>query len=251
MALIASLITLILLLLIIIAFVAFSKVRIPLGKTRLVVGFYMALLFVSVPVFYAIAEPGTPEPFEVVEVIEIGPGRYSYHDSQINAFYDAFYEGRLDNYEGAEINARWSFDYQEKRLKITAPDYERYSNLIVVERKDVCDGKLEVLSYAPKSSNRLTLANPPDIRLKDNQLEILQPERIELKAIRFYHDFTMAQFTGTGFSMERAKSSHYLFGDTVLYLRIPEDLLIDTDESTEHNIQFLNMNSSPASCGGE
>lgn len=234
MALIASLITLILLLLIIIAFVAFSKVRISLGKTRLVVGFYMTLLFVSVPVFYAIAEPSTPEPFEV---IEIGPGQYSYHDSQINAFYDAFHEGRLDNYEGAEIIARWSFDYQEERLKITAPDYERYSTRIVLERKDVRDGKLEVVSYAPKSSNRLTLANPPDIRLKDNQLEILQPERIHLETIRFYHDFTMAQFTGTGFSMERTDN---FFGDTVLYLRIPEDLLIDTDESTEHDIHFLN-----------
>ncbi|TEB05653.1 hypothetical protein Psch_02694 [Pelotomaculum schinkii] len=234
MALIASLITLLLLLLIIIAFVAFSKVRISLGKTRLVVGFYMALLFVSVPVFYAIAKSSTPEPFEV---IEIGPGQYSYHDSQINAFYDAFNEGRLDNYEGAEIIARWSFDYQEERLKITAPDYERYSTRIVLERKDVRDGKLEVLSYAPKSSNRLTLANPPDIRLKDNQLEILQPERIHLEAIRFYHDFTMAQFSGTGFSMKR---TDYFFGDTVLYLRIPEDLLIDTDESTENDIHFLN-----------
>lgn len=234
MALIASLITLLILLLIIIAFVAFSKVRISLGKTRLVAGFYMALLFVSVPVFYAIAKPGTPEP---CEVIENGPGQYSYHDSQSNAFYDAFYEGRLDNYEGAESNARWNFDYQEERLKITAPDHERYSTRIVLERKDVRDGKLEVLSYAPKSSNRLTLANPPDIRLKDNQLEILQPEKIHLEAFWFYHDFTMAQFTGTGFSMERP---HYFFGDTVLYLRIPEDLLIDTDESTEHNIYFLN-----------
>lgn len=234
MALIASLIPLLILLLIIIAFVAFSKVRISLGKTRLVVGFYMALLFVSVPVFYAIAKPGTPEPFEVTE---IGPGQYSYHDSQINAFYEALHEGWLDNYEGAAIIARWSFDYQEERLKITAPDYERYSTHIVLERKDVRDGKLEVLSYAPKSSNGLTLANPPDIQLKDNQLEILQPERIHLEAIRFYHDFTMAQFTGTGFSMKR---TDYFFGDTVLYLRIPEDLLIDTDESTEHNIYFLN-----------
>ncbi|MDD4239080.1 MAG: hypothetical protein PHT62_11090 [Desulfotomaculaceae bacterium] len=234
MALRASLITLLILLLIIIPFIALGKVRISLGKTRLVVGFYIALLFVSVPVFYAIAKPSTPEPFEV---IEIGPGQYSYPDSQVNAFYDALYEGRLDNYEGAEIIARWSFDYQEERLKIIAPDYERYSNLIAVERKDVCDGKLEVFSYVSKSPNRLTLANPPDIRLKDNQLEILQPEKIHLEAIGFYHDFTMAQFTGTGFSMER---THYFFGDTVLYLRIPEDLLIDTDESTEHNIQFLN-----------
>jgi hypothetical protein len=234
MALNASMITLLILLLIIIPFIVLGKVRISLGKTRLVVGFYMAFLFVSVPVFYAIAKPGTPEPFEVTE---IGPGQHSYHDSQINAFYDAFYEGRLDNYEGAEIIARWSFDYQEERLKITAPDYERYSTRIVLERKDVRDGKLEVLSYAPKSSNRLIQANPPDIRLKDNQLEILQPEKIHVEATRFYHDFTIAQFTGRGFSMEK---THYFFGDTVLYLRIPEDLQIDTDESTEHNIYFLN-----------
>lgn len=235
MAMMASLITLLFLLLIIIAFVAFSKVRISLGKTRLVVGFYMVLLFVSVPVFYAIAEPGAPEP---VEVVEIGPGQYSYHDSQINAFYDALHEGRLSEYEGAEIIVQWSFDYQAERLKITAPDYERYSTLIAVERKDVRDGKLEVLSYAPKSPNLLTVANPPDIRLKDNQLEIIQPERIHLEAVRFYHDFTMAQFTGMGFSTTR--TDHFFLDDTLLYLRIPEDLRIDTDQSTEHNIHFIN-----------
>jgi len=236
MTLVASLINLLILLLIIIPFIAFGKVRISLGKTRLVVGFYMALLFVSVPVFYAIAEPGTPEP---VEVVEIGPGQYSYQDSQINAFYDAFYEGRLDDYEGAEIIARWSFDYQEERLKITAPDYERYSTPINVERKDVRDGKLEVFGYAPKLPNRLTLANPPDIRLQGNQLEIIQPERIHLEAVRFYHDFTMAQFTGMGYSMERM-GMDYSSSNMVLYLLIPEDLLIDTDKSTEHNIHFLN-----------
>lgn len=233
MTMMASLITLLFLLLIIIAFVAFSKVRLSPGKTRLVVGLYMTLLFVFVPVFYAIAEPDVPEP---VEIVEIGPGRYSYHDSQVDAFYNALYEGRLSEYEGAKIIAQWSFDYQEERLKITAPDYEQYSTLIAVERKDVCDGKLEVLSYAPKSPYSLT-ANPPDIRLKGNQLEIIQPEEIHLQEVRFYHDFTMAQFTGIGFSMDG--TDHFL-GHMILYLRIPEDLRIDTDESTEHNIHFIN-----------
>ncbi|WP_449241086.1 hypothetical protein [Desulfoscipio gibsoniae] len=235
MAMMASLITLLfLLLLIIIAFVAFSKVRLSLGKTRLVVGFYMALLFISVPVFYAIAEPGAPEP---IEVDEIGPGQYSYHDPQLNAFYDALHEGRLTKYKSAEIIARWNFDYQEERLQITAPDYERYSTFIAVERKDVRDGRLEVLSYAPKSPDRLTLANPPDIRLKGNQLEIIQPERIHLEAVRFYHDFTMAQFTGMGLST--TGSDHFFLDGTLLYLRIPKDLQIDTDESTEHDIHFI------------
>ncbi|TYO94631.1 hypothetical protein [Desulfallas thermosapovorans] len=236
MILVALLINLLVLLLIIISLVAFSKVRISLGKTRLVVGFYMVILFVSVPVYYAIAEPGTPEP---VEIVEIGPGQYSYQDSRINAFYDAFYEGRLNDYEGAEIIARWSFDYQGERLKITAPDYERYSIPINVERKDVCDSKLEVFSYVPKLPNRLTLANPPDIRLQDNQLEILQPEKIHHEAARFYHDFTMAQFTGRGYSMDRM-GMDYSSSDMVIYLQIPEDLLIDTDDSTEHKIHFLN-----------
>lgn len=232
MALNALFITLLFLLLIIIVFFASSKVRISLGKIRLVVSLYIALLFVSVPVFYAIAKPGAPEP---IDTIENGPGQYSYHDSRIDEFYDAFYEGRLDNYKGAEINARWNFDYQGERLTITAPEHESYSTRIVLQRKDVRDGKLEVVSYAPKLPNRLTLANPPDIRLKGDHLVILQPERIHLEAIRFEHDFTVAQFTGKGFSMERP---HYFFGDTVLYLRIPENLLVDTDESTEHNIYF-------------
>jgi hypothetical protein len=230
-ALNALFITLLFLLLISIAFFVLRKIRISLAKIRLVFAFYMALLFVSIPVFYALAKPGTPESFKSTET---GPGQYSYH-SRIDEFYDAFYEGRLDNYKGAEINARWNFDYQGERLTITAPEHESYSTRIVLQRKDVRDGKLEVVSYAPKLPNRLTLANPPDIRLKGDHSVILQPERIHLEAIRFDHDFTVAQFTGKGFSMERP---HYFFGDTVLYLRIPENLLVDTDESTEHNIYF-------------
>jgi len=229
----ALFITLLLLLLIGIVFFVLSKIRISPAKIRLVFAFYMALLFVSVPVFYALAKPGTPESFESTET---GQGQYSYH-SRIDEFYNAFYEGRLDNYEGAEINARWSFDYQGERLIITAPDHESYSTRIVLQRKDVRDGKLEIVSYAPKLPNRLMVANPPDIQLKDNQLVILQPESIHMETIQFEHDFTVTQFTGNEFSMERP---YYFFGDTVLYLRAPEDLLIDTDESTENNIYYLN-----------
>lgn len=232
-------ISLLLLLMIIIAFLAISKARIPLGKTRLILGSYLVVLFICVPVFYAVAEPGAPEPLPEPEQIEIGPEQYSDYDLQINAFYDALHEGRLHEYEGAEVITEWSFDYQAERLQISFKDYQQYSNIIAVERKGNSDGKLDVLCYAPKAPDgRLRLANPPEIRLQGDELQIIMPEKIHLEEVRFLHDFTMAQFTGKGFAMDRR--DHFFTGHTVLYLQIPPDLQIETDESTEHLIQFIN-----------
>lgn len=230
-----SLIPLLILLLIIVLFIALSKIRISFGKTNLVTGFYLLLLLTSIPVYYAIAEPKMSEP---VKVIETGPGQYKYDDFQLNTFYDAFSKGRLNQYKHAEIVAQWNFDYQEERLKITAPEDEHYFTPIAVEKKDACDGKLEVFSYAPKFPKRLTLVNPPGIRLQANKLEISPPDETYLKAVQFYHDFTMAQFTGRGTSVLRM---NYLLGHEVLYLRIPKDLLIDTDKSTEDYLNFINF----------
>lgn len=235
-----SLIFPLIILLIIIALVALNKAHIPLNKTRLAVGLYVALLLVSVPVFYAVAEPGAPEPMpEPRQIIERDRERITLEEIRINSFYEAFHEGRLSEYEGAEIIARWRFDYQEESLEITFQDYRLYSTLIAVERKEADDGQLDVLYYAPKQPFDLTLVNPPDIRLAGNQLQILEPERLHLEVVQFFHDFTMAQFTGLGISSTRG--APVFFGDnSILYLRIPEDLRIDTDESTEHRILFIN-----------
>lgn len=230
---------LLLIVLIVIGFIAPTRIRISLGKTRLVVAFYLALLLVSVPVYYAIAEPVAPgPPPEPNKDVPIEEQHYHY-DVQINAFYEALNEGRLTEYEGAELIGRWSFDYEEDRMRITAPDYQRYWTLIAVERESTRDGKLEMLSYAPKPPTGLVLHNPPHVRLQGDQLVITQPELVRLEEARFHHDFTMAQFTGLGFSP--AQMSHIHFGhEPVLYLLIPENLRIETDTSSENLVQFVN-----------
>lgn len=236
MIMMLPLISLLILLLIILAFIApLRKIRISLSKTNLLVGSYLVILLTSVPAFYAIAQPNM---LEEGNMIEFGPGIYKFEDPQLNAFYDAFSQGQLNQHQHAELVAQWNFDYGEGHLKISAPGYEDNLPPIAVERKDTYDGKLEVLCYAPKFPNRLTLVNPPDIHLQANQLEIVPPERIHFKAAQFYHDFTMAQFTGMGTSFVRMD---YSFNREVLYLRIPKDLLIDIDEGIEDSINLIKI----------
>ena len=78
--------------------VIISTFRIPLNKTRQVIGLYLALLLVSVTVFYAIAEPGEPVPMPTPEETD---NPWEEHDRKINTFYYALFEDRIEEYEGA------------------------------------------------------------------------------------------------------------------------------------------------------
>lgn len=221
--------------LIFVLFAAPARASISLRKARLVLGVYLSILLVSVPVFYAVARPGVPDS---VEITEIGPGRYSYEDPQINDYYDALHQGRLGQYPGAQTIARWDFDYQEERLFITAPDYQQYSTNIYIEEKDARDGNLEIYCYAPKLPNRITLANPPKIQLQGNQLQIMSPEKMHLEAVQFYQDFTMVQFTDQGTFWGRFDFPGPT-GHMVLYMRVPDGIQLEADQSVEQETIFL------------
>ena len=218
-----------------------SKIRIPLNRALPVISLYLALLLVSVIVFYAIAEPGEPMPMPTLVEID----NWEEHDRQINEFYNALFEDRIEEYEGAYLNRQWSFDYDQEQLLITTSDNRQPSSMITVKRKDTEDGRIDIASYTafPADSNT-TMASSPDIRLSNNRLEIIPPEPTRVEMVYFFHDFTAAQFTGKGLFMEN-RGFFYFSEQQVLYLQIPADLKIDTNESTEHYLNYI-IDSSPS-----
>lgn len=204
-----------------------SKIRIPSNKALPVVSIYLIFLLISVPVFYAVAKPvelGTNPTGETV---------WEEYDHYINEFYTAFHNGRLEDYEGATISGQWSFPYEQESLLVAISGNRNYNTMIAVKQKAENDGQIEVASYTevhPLAPT--TAANPPEVRLVGNRLEIIPPQPKHVEMIRFNHDFTFAQFTGQGLFMQNRSTFYH--EQQVLYLQVPPGLVIDTDNSTVH-----------------
>lgn len=210
-----------------------SKVRIPSSKALPVVSIYLAFLLISVPLFYAVANP-----FELVQNSDpntTGETVWVEYDRRINEFYTAFHNGRLEEYKGAAISGQWSFDYEQERLLVAISGNRSYNTMIAVKQKDGHDGKVEIASYtAVPPFAQIAVADPPEVRLVGNRLEIIPPQPKHVEMIRFNHDFTFAQFTGLGMVMQ--SRGYFYVEQQVLYIQAPHDLVIDTDNSTVHNL---------------
>ncbi|UNC93488.1 hypothetical protein [Candidatus Contubernalis alkaliaceticus] len=229
------------LLVIIVIGIIIGTFRIPLNKTRPVISLYLVLLLISTAVFYAAAEPGEPVPMPTPEETD---NPWEEHDRQINDFYNALFENRIEEYEGAYLNKQWSFDYDQGQLLITTSDNSHPTSMIAVKRKDTEDGRIDIASYTafPPDPNT-TAVSPPEVRLSNNRLEIIPPEPTRVEMVYFFHDFTAAQFTGKGLFMGN-RSFFYFSEQPVLYLQIPADLKIETNESTEFYLNYINESSS-------
>lgn len=226
---------LLIILLLIIAFIFISTGRVPLGKTKKAVVFYLAFLLIAVPVYYVVAEPIETDPAPEPDHSEANDAFWREHDRRVNEFYNAAQEQKLGDFEDAKVVARRDFDYEREKILITSPGFEYYGSFIIIDRKDVNDGKLEITVYdliLPYSS--VTVSNPPKFTLEDTNLNILQPEVMHVNEIRLSHDFTMAQFTGKGLRM---RIGGVFWGEhQIISIRVPRDLQIEKDKTTEHMI---------------
>jgi len=221
-------------------FFLIGRARLSFARTRQVMGVYLVLLLASLTVFYAMAESSQTAPAPIPERGIDGP-EWDEYNRISNEYYNAVFEGRVEEYEGAELVKEWDFDYTKEQLLLTTSDSRPYYIMIVIEEKAADDGKVEVKNYTISMEDFETYfgVNPPDVRLAGDVLEIIRPERMEIVAVRFFQDFTSAQFTGKGLNMD--SRFHFYHGDhQVLYIKIPPNLQVDTDESTMHNISYVN-----------
>ncbi len=220
-------------------FVLLGKVRISYPRARQLVFLYLILLLASIPLFYSLAESTPPLP-------PPGPGDEEDPDQDlwdeyhqfIDAFYQAAFEGRLEDFAEAELVKEWSFEYDGERLLLTK-DNEHYQSPVVLKRKEAADGKVEVKAYAAVLPFRHYPSIPPDLNLTGEVLEIASPKRQEILTIHFMQDFTSAQFTGAGLWNQRVRGNFFFGEHQVLYILIPRDLQIDMDGSRQHNVHWI------------
>lgn len=133
------------------------------------------------------------------------------------------------------LKTEWKFDFTGKKLKINSQDPEI---LVVIEKKNMNDHKLEASLYQTRSAlngREITdVIKTPGVDLTDNQLTLLEPQKTKLQFSKFTNVFSVTQFTGKkGFS----DSSEWTIGQSVLYIKIPNNIQISSESNL--NVQYV------------
>ncbi|CAH2715801.1 hypothetical protein BACCIP111895_02985 [Neobacillus rhizosphaerae] len=154
--------------------------------------------------------------------------------------YDAAVEGSI-NQEGSKfLRKKWNFNYQGQQLNLAVIQDENIDAMVVVEKKNNNDGKIEAEFYQTRSSYNgmdiTELANLPGMELAGDQLTLLNPKRSEIKFSQFGNTFNIKQFTGEP-SLFSEHHSEFSGGQRIIYLRIPKDLELNYPENL--NLQFV------------
>lgn len=142
---------------------------------------------------------------------------------------------RLIRIENAEEKHRAKWDYDQQKLHIDG-DLGVYDTIpIIIDKKEVNDGEIEVVYYMGRSTiesyDISDQFKPMDFNLEDDELTITRTNVTHIEASAFSKEFTMNQFTEeiggeTGPFMNRGT----FIGKRVIYLRIPKDLQLTYDD---------------------
>ncbi|MBC8059674.1 MAG: hypothetical protein H7Y18_03315 [Clostridiaceae bacterium] len=117
----------------------------------------------------------------------------------------------------------WSFNYSDKKLKIINSNNMK----VVVDRKNVDDGKIEVLNYMINTTyqgiNITNMTSPSKVQLTKDELVLVEDENYKVNIAQFNLDFTTSQFLKNA-STQNNQSSLGFFIDTIMYIKIPKSL---------------------------
>lgn len=136
--------------------------------------------------------------------------------------------GQSEKIDEKYILAEEHFEgFENQTLKITA-NLENWS-YIYVERKDVNDGKIKLVTYQPllmiDGADFSELLKSYEIKLKDDTLSIRSSQQ-DLHLSIMHSPFPVRMLTNV--SMLEHHSNH---GEQLIYLTIPRDLQLQADES--------------------
>jgi hypothetical protein len=123
-----------------------------------------------------------------------------------------------------------SFPIEGEKVRVTS-SYGDESSSVYIERKTEDDQKMDVLAYGSFSIAKLDVAEEivlPAVQLKDGTLTIVYPEYQKLKTSIVMNEFTIEQFTGN-----KKYNSEFQIDGPILLVRIPPDLEIEADSTTE------------------
>lgn len=191
---------------------------------RVVFG-YLVILLASPIVLYFIQgdEMKAVEKRSGHEVVEI-------QDRFFARLYD---EGKVD-FQGLELRHEFELEPISKNLTITHASEEFYRTVIIEENKSLDEKVLGKIYLLPSVIDDLevTHAMPTlQVELSGDRLTLGNPSGYtEINMRLFEKEFTINQFTGKAwFSDSMETTSMNAFGDSYLYLQIPEDMTVVTE----------------------
>lgn len=188
------------------------------------IGTYLGIIVISLAVFLVIPEKN------FAELGRVDQNGYQNAELAAQQIYEAAQEGRLDQVEGLQINGHRSFEFSGDRLQLVNQGAEPLNMMIIAERTDINEGKIEMLNY--KSTTVLAgldftdiLSSPPEAALSGNQLTI---KGVGPKEVKLYRskDFVINQFRRESEGND-SRFSGNVFGHQVLKLTIPRHVQID------------------------
>ncbi|MPW26466.1 hypothetical protein GC105_11760 [Alkalibaculum sp. M08DMB] len=174
---------------------------------------YVFLLLVGI-ILYAFI------PSEKYEYMEFKENHESY---QPNTSFDAIYEGMID--KNIKIGDKFTFNYTDDTLEVSANKDEEFSLTIVVEKKDTNDEVIELTNYLNTTivdNIDFTETIPSvDAKISGNTLILQEPDTVEITISKLKKEFTISQFTSES---HMDNIGHGFNGESLLYIKIPKDL---------------------------
>ncbi len=154
-------------------------------------------------------------------------------------FYDWAMVGKPDEFEG-DINKQdeWEFEFAGDELELAGFKAD-FDLRIIIERKDVRDEKIEVISYETRTIvegvDVTDEINRPKVTFQDSSLVLTNLVPNYIKSAKFNKEFVFTQLEGENRSQEQLLRPNVI-GWQVLYVRIPENVEI---KNPPPNIQFV------------
>lgn len=134
-------------------------------------------------------------------------------------------EGRPEQIEGVIKLKQWDFEFSGNQLEIAGAD-NNSGVMIIADKKNTNDGKIEVINYATKTIlegiDATNGIKAPQVLLEGNRLKITMPEQYKVEIAKFNKEFVITQLTRN----DRERGMQYVIGAQVLYLRIPQKVEI-------------------------
>ncbi|OEH85077.1 hypothetical protein BHU72_05555 [Desulfuribacillus stibiiarsenatis] len=198
--------------------VSFVSKHIKYPRMRWVLSIYLGVLILSVGVFYFLPADHFSEDSVLDKLTGDMIGYPAYPD-----YYDLAKRDVLNETNDVFLQGEWSFDISGDKLEILTHDGNYYHALVIAERTQELEGKIEVKSYkTPHMVGTVDITDkiiPPMIDLKSQQI-IISFERVKMEFAAFKKDFTVTQFQETVYRDHTRGFSH-MSGPMLLYLRIP------------------------------
>ncbi|MBP1950170.1 hypothetical protein [Virgibacillus litoralis] len=223
MNIIASLIPIIILLVVVVSvfLVVFKVKRIPMktnkysyvNRVKLMFGGYMALLIISVGIFYMlpIDSDAVTEGADIVKE---------------ESLYNRAENGMIETVDRSYRKQTWEFTIEGNEINLRAPN-NRMS--IYVEVKKEMNNKVKTAFYqSPVVIDGIDLTdrmNVPHITFSSDNMTVTEPKSVEIKYTAFKESFVTRQVTGERWIGDRSLG----LNEQLLYIQIPYDIDLNYD----------------------